>query len=302
MEGRDGSRTELRIASGYTYRMACNDPQIETLLNHFSPSDAAILEWLKPIIVDSMLRDIAYADFGLDEEEYFAALVPIRDGHKIPDPLPWFPREALNLTRWLEPDDPVWKPDYLGPNNEMGSGGLIWKPQACGERGHWIRFFSCAVLLKAADDVESQDYITEENDTLIQFIASALWLGSDAVDHALRLVCWRTLRMSSDNEEYPFFAMAILLLRMTQFEKGSNAKELQMLADWVIAEEARTRIGLWRVESEEWLLGLTNFDQRHNIWRKVISDVLLDSSKRLPKPTAFKLREIAERIAPIRSV
>ncbi|BDI28983.1 hypothetical protein CCAX7_10340 [Capsulimonas corticalis] len=277
------------------------DPTIEALLQGLSPSSTSLLEWLKPIIDDSMLRDIAYADYGLNEEEYFAALVPIRDGHKIPDPLPWFPREALHLRRWSEPDDPVWKPHNLGPNNEMNRAGLIWKPQARGERGHWIRFFSCAVLLRAADDVESQDYITEENDTLIQFIASALRLGADAVDHALRLLYWRTLRMSSDKYEYPFFAMAILLLRVTQFEKGSNAKELQMLADWVIAEEARGRLEIWRVESEEWLLGLTNFDQRHDRWREVASAVLMDPSTGIPEPAASTLREVAGRIAPRRN-
>ncbi|MEO7716519.1 MAG: hypothetical protein ABIY70_09970 [Capsulimonas sp.] len=260
--------------------MAIHDPTIDALLNSFYPSGTALLDWLKPHIDDSILQEISYADYGRRVNAHYGILVAIRDEQKIPSPLEWCPRETLELMRWSEPEDPEWGPGSTG------------------ERGHWIRIFSCAVLLKAADDPDSMKILDSENDTLIQFVASALWLGPEAIHHALQFLSWRILRMM-DDDEYPFFAMAILLLRAAEFAPGSDSEELRQLADWIVIEEELVRGKLnWGCASVEWLLGLMNFDQRHNRWREVTSAVLLDPAKNIPEPAASALREIAERIAP----
>jgi hypothetical protein len=149
-----------------------------SLLLPFKPSESALLDWLRPHIDDSLLPEIAAADYGVQSDEDFAALLPIRDQQIIPFPLRWIPREVLELIRWSEPEDPAWKPGSTGT------------------RGHLMRAFSCAVLLKAADNPETRGYIEGENDTLIQLISSVLYLGREACENALRFLCWRASRLS----------------------------------------------------------------------------------------------------------
>ncbi|MCW3058824.1 MAG: hypothetical protein JWQ02_645 [Capsulimonas sp.] len=264
--------------------MASQAQTIDALLNSFSPSSTALLDWLKPRVDDAMLWEIAQADYGFDAHKKLAALLQIRNTPETMEPLEFGTQEVLELIRWSEPDDPLWQPSGVG------------------ERGHWMRLFSCAVLLKVGGDPVVRNYLTQENSTLIQLVASVLRLGQKAIRNVLSFVCWRTLLMTSDDEaadgEYPFFAMSILLLCAAEFEPGNSGAELALLADWVIDEELRTQNARYRVQSDEWLLGLTNFDSNHDTWRKVTSTVLLDPTKNIPEPAASALRQIAERIPP----
>jgi hypothetical protein len=263
--------------------LASEDRAIDALLHQYSPSNTALFDWLKPHIDDSMLQEIAGADYGLYKEEYFQALVPIRDDPKIPIPLEWPPIEVLETVHWYEVDSPSW-------NSSLNS-----------EQGHWIRLFSCAILLKAGDAPEARDYTEEENSILIQLVDSALWLGNEATHNALRLLCWRILCVAPEDadDDYPFFVMAILILRVALFEAGQDPSELILIVNWVIAAEARARNDEKRsLDTDEWLLGLTNRGQKHDRWRKVASAVLLNPTKNIPEPAASALRGIAERILP----
>jgi hypothetical protein len=270
--------------------MTGEDQTIASLLNSFSPSGTALLEWLKPHIDDSMLWEIADADSGYLIEENFAVLSSIRDEQRMPSPLRWSPREALEIVR------------------SSGPGSWPWNDTE-GEWSHLIQAFSCAVLLKAANDPESFKYILAENEAIIQLIDSILRLGADAMQNALSFLCWRVLTCTPDaelvtsefeivNEEYPFFVMAILLLRVAAFEPGQDATEFKLLAEWIVFEEAWVRSQDCEGYGPEWLLGLTNYVQQHARWRQVISDVLLDPAKGIPEPAASALRGIAERILP----
>jgi hypothetical protein len=94
------------------------------------PSDQrAAVEYLRGLIDEDMLREIAEADYALDASKHLEALLPIWKGDALTALDSWFSMEVLELIRWSEPEDPYWEP---------GSKGL---------RGHKMRAFSCAVLL-----------------------------------------------------------------------------------------------------------------------------------------------------------
>jgi hypothetical protein len=161
-----------------------------------------------------------------------------------------------------------------------------------------MRAFCCGVLLQAADAPETRELLSSENNTLIVLVESALCLGKDASDSTRRFLAWRVQRMPTDFEERPFFAMALLLLQAALFEPDQDATDLNLLCEWVTAEESKARAvqGEW-CENEEWLLGLTNFDQRHEVWRRVAQEVLLNPAKSFPEPAATKMRDIARRLS-----
>src|ERR1700761_2888417 len=95
----------------------------------FSPDPNALLRLVSKHVNESMLNEIAAADYGDKVAEHLAPLRQIRDGRSLRAPMRWEPREVLELIRWSEPDIPDWKP---------GSSG---------ERGHWMRAFCCSALL-----------------------------------------------------------------------------------------------------------------------------------------------------------
>ena len=57
--------------------MTMNSPVIN-LLNHFNPSETALLDWLRPYIDDSLLDEIAAAEGGC-----FHKLSVVCDGYRI---------------------------------------------------------------------------------------------------------------------------------------------------------------------------------------------------------------------------
>src|SRR5436305_280319 len=102
------------------------------LLAVFPPSADRLLDVARQQVDDGMLREIAAADYGRDVDIHLAALRPIRDQGIVPAPLGWHPGEVLELIRWSDPEDPAHKPG------------------ATGRRGHQMRAFACAALLRTA--------------------------------------------------------------------------------------------------------------------------------------------------------
>lgn len=258
---------------------------IRDLLLKLGPSETAFLEWLAPHLNDSHLHKIADADLCLDEAQNFQALKHIQQGRPMPVPLEWIPREVLSLRRWIEPCDPH-------------QSGLHSIPQITDKA--LICAFCCAVLLQAADSPQTLDLIASEVSTLIQYVAAARCLGRAASESALRSLCWRVLRLPDApeySEEFPFFAMAILLLYATLFVPYQDGSDLNLLADWVMEVEAQTREE-WGAPGSPlpWLLGLTLFEQRHAVWRRLAQEILFDSAKSFPEPAATKIRGMAKRL------
>jgi len=261
------------------------NPRVEELLRRLNPSETALQEWLQPRIDNAMLRAIANSDSGGSScEEYFRALKRIQQGKQIPLHLHWIPRYVLEVNRFCEPDTPEW---------------IAYSAEYKGEHGHLIRAFCCAVLFRAADDPEVDGYVLGDNYALIQLLASVLYLGREAMERALRLFCWRILRLPEYHDERPFYSLGLLLLYASLFETTQDGAGLIVLAEWVV-EEVDWVISIDMIfgDSEEWLLGLTNYDLRHEVWRRLSQEILLDPSKGYPEPCATVLRDIAHRLVP----
>lgn len=125
-------------------------PLPDELLGLFAPDPEALLNRLRPLISDRMLEVIAGADYGNETEVHLRELKPIRDNGTFPAPVQWHPKEVLDLTRWLTPEneEPRWKT------------GLSLR------ENHLIRLFSCAALLRTAAEPENDGYFDGENQTI----------------------------------------------------------------------------------------------------------------------------------------
>lgn len=210
------------------------------------------LAWLIGLaseVDDSMLAEIAQADYGMDADEHLAHLKNIRDNQIFDVPLGWCPKEVLGLIRWSEPEDPSWKP---------GSTGL---------RGHLMRAFSCASLLYAASMPENFELFEGENQTIAQLLDSLRHINNPAhTKEAAKLIAYLLENCPEKDEERPFEVLALLVLAL---RARASEKLIGDLAAWVIEEEQTIRNAPWAVlpdDDAHWLLGLTFFDMRHNRW------------------------------------
>lgn len=242
-----------------------------------------LLTLLSPQITDELLSDIAMADYGMDVEQHLAGLRAIRMGD-IPLPLAWEPREVLELVRWSEPDQPASRWDHKG----------------VGRAGHLQRAFACTALLMAAAVPQNRNLLLGgENATLIQLIASLLTLEETMQHAGMRLLGERLLALDLEDGDRPFFALGLLLLAAAL--PKSEPTQLAELAVWVLAEEARCReylalVAPWQQRSDRWLLGLTNFNSRHDAWEALTVRLLGIPLATLPPALAPPLQTIVERI------
>lgn len=246
----------------------------------FPPSADALLHLARAGVDDSMLREIARADYGMDEAGHLAALRPIRDHGIVPVPMGWEPKEVLELIRWSQPEDPGWKPGSTG------------------ERGHRMRAFACAALLRAAAEPPNDGYFGGENSTLAQVIESALELGPEVQEAAARFLTWRTPGMGEDDER-PFFAFGLLALAVLLRAGRLSDDDLAAAARWVLAEEAAERAALGAAlppNAEEWLLGLTFFNSRDTVWRRLAGRIATEAAAIPPGDARDALVDVAVRL------
>ena len=164
--------------------------------NSPEPSDEPLMSLVFQHVDDSMLREIAAADYGMDVHAHLRALHVAKTGN-LPDPMPWQPMEVLELVRWFEPED------------------LKWKPRSAGTRGHWMRLFSCAILLRAGSDPKNNGYFTGEDSTIIQLVDSAIKLGKKSSEAALPFLLWCNQHRELHAGDTGYFAEAILCLAVS---------------------------------------------------------------------------------------
>jgi hypothetical protein len=175
------------------------------LLARLNPTDKPLFALLFQHIDDTMLAEISRADFGYDADIHLEALHRIREG-TIPVPMLWCPGKVLDFTQWKEPNDSTAKDMQIKI------------------RGHWIRLFACTVLIRASIELQDYEYNTEDwayldgDETVIQFLDSALKLNSDTSLAALQFLAWRMQYqmqcpwLDEDMGNCPFYVVAMLLL------------------------------------------------------------------------------------------
>ena len=214
------------------------------------PDSDALLVALSGIVDDGDLQIIANADYGNDAPKHFAVLHRIaREGH-IPRPLLWEPGEVLELTRWSEPD-PAWSQEDIAAE-------------------HRRRAFACAALLRSYGEQENTHHCWGENQTLAQLVASLHALDIDLSTQTAAFLAWLTPLLPAQNpEEYPYFGLALLWAALALPSVPDQA--LSDLIDWIILteDEAASR---WRQRysdylGSDWLLHLTLFNSRQDVWR-----------------------------------
>lgn len=177
----------------------------DDLLARLDPTDEPLFALLFQHVDDEMLTEISRADFGYDADIHLEALRRIREG-AIPVPMPWNPGQVLGLTQWTELDDSTSKDIQIGI------------------RGHWIRLFACTVLIRASIELQNHECKTEdwayldEDETIVQFLDSALKLDADTSLAALQFLGWRMqyqiqcALLDEDMGNGPCYAVAMLLL------------------------------------------------------------------------------------------
>jgi len=214
----------------------------------FEPNDGALLQSLASHVDEWMLREIAEADYGMRANEHYAALRPMRDSGFVPEP-DWVPQEVLELVRWSEPDQPDWKP-----------GGQ-------GARGHWMRAFCCASLLRMAGEKGMRAHVSF-NETVAGLVASldavnaALWM------EAVSFLAWFIDRMaeSGDREEEPFVGVGLLYCAL--HVDAIPDQSITDLCQWIISrEEAESQGPMGTANDLGWLHRISFHNQRREIWK-----------------------------------
>jgi hypothetical protein len=258
-------------------------PVQQQLLAPLNPNESALTPLFQAHIDESMLREISAADYGWKADECYELLQPVlKTGAIVPDD--FNVREVLELIRWSEPEDLEWSPGGHGP------------------RGHWMRLFACAALVRLAPS--NRDFFDGECSTVAQLVSSAIELGRPVARAAESLLAWRFLAYPGADPDCAFLAFAILLLAAHLGHAEDNGQWLKDLATWVEDEESRSRNALstWFSSSpqwNQWLTGLTAFNQREAVWRSLAHRILARPERAHPSEASEALQLLGELVAGI---
>lgn len=250
------------------------------IVKAFPPLDRALLGTMCRQIEDSMLREIAKADYGHKAEEHFAALRRIRDGYSVPQPMEWIPHEVLSLVQWTDPENTARNPTRTG------------------ERGHRIRAFACATLLWADVIGGCSD---DENQKLASLVDSSMVLDYDVKAALAGFVTWRIGKLDVHSANQPFYFVALLVLCiLLQKRKKLKDEVLGEVAEIAIMTEARVREAQcesgYIPRSSRWLFGLTFYDMRNDLWKSFATFIIQASDSMKSKESAKKLRNLGQLI------
>ncbi|MFA6113384.1 MAG: hypothetical protein WC729_05315 [Sphingomonas sp.] len=193
---------------------------------------------------DAMLQEIADADYTAGAQLHYDALLGMRDKGLLPA-FAWHPHEVLELIRWSEPD----RPDH--------------KPGGAGVRGHWMRAFCCAALLRSAGTADMGAY-NSFNETVAGLVASLEAVGADLWNEAGSLLTWFVDRTASAGyaEEDAFLGVALLHCALRAGGVADDA--IVALCRW-IAEREKAVVGRFPTD-DTWLHRTTPHDQRRDTW------------------------------------
>lgn len=261
----------------------------ETALATFAPHPDALVERLAEEIDHAMLLDMARLDYGRDVADNLAALRRLRSGTVLPAPMAFAPREVLELTRWFRPDDE--------PVAERR------------RRGHVMRAFACAHLLRASGELGNHALCEGQNQTLVNLLWSLDALRGAHERAAIGLVAWLMGRLAPDQrppdafdwyfDDVPFLGLAILWLGLRMRPRLPDVA-LVAVCEWTSeAEESgnhrhNTRYGL---APGRWLLAGTTHNLCHAEWRRLGRVILDEEVTGLSGETADWVRLIATLLA-----
>jgi hypothetical protein len=209
------------------------------LIDALNPGADALLRAISAHITDDMLDEIARADYGEEVESHLAALLPIRDEARFIVPMQWCPGEVLELIRYSQPETPDWKP---------GSPKI---------RGHWMRAFASAALLRA--QFPPWNYgadAARPSVSLIQLTYSLRALPVNFNVEAAQFVAYLMQQsdLEGNDEEVLYYAIALLWFAL-HLGKPPRDELLVELCEWLVLREAQLAEAL-PGGFDRWLLGI----------------------------------------------
>jgi len=217
------------------------------LLKKYESNKNGLLSEISTDVTDEMLDTISKADYGWKSEVCFPILQKIRDTKTTPLKTEFIVGETLSLTQWGEPKTPEEHIERL--------------------------FCSTTLLMLYPTDGISIGY--NEIAPLAVFMESIYTFNNSYHKQALSLIIWRMLfeeeyeyqddidsLLSSSTNEFYIYTLILLLILNQKAEEDVN-----FLVQMLIEIDKNSRIDGLFVENETFLLGLTNHDYRHNIWK-----------------------------------
>ena len=198
---------------------------------------SALFDELRRRIPRATIESIAGNDYGQDMPEHLAALDEYVRTGGIRHPIRWVPLEVLQLERWSEGD----------------------------HIDHVSRAFACTAL--CIDDAGPSSATDGNESTIAVLLESALVIGE--VDAAIGLFA-AMANSYGDAGMRPFAELALVLAAVW---RDAGDPRIPPLVARIVHDEAQLRETYTRW-APQWLLGLTNFDQRHALWRQLARAIL----------------------------
>jgi hypothetical protein len=214
-----------------------------SLRSSANPSGLALINWLKTKISRRDLEEIAANDNGEEIPDHLAGIELQLSESLGLGPLPWCPREVLELERWQEPDRSY---DGQAPT---------------GRHGHWKRLLACSILLRSAAGIripsaveDAEFFLDPSGMTLLQLTRSAIAVADEGPTLALGFLIWLYEQFSYPSL-LPFVAFCAFLLWMESNANDYDCESIGEVIRWVEAEELRCRDMLApNVTSDRWVV------------------------------------------------
>ncbi len=249
----------------------------DSLLHEFPPRADLLLQECSRLVDDKMLREIASADYDYDLDNHLRALRRIRDDQHIDVPMDWEPKEVLELTRWLIPENA--EEDVQ-------------------------RAFSCAALLVFAAAPDAQEYEHSEFNTLISLVHSALALGQCLPQASAQFFTWRLTNISRRSYHIVtrgFYSFALACLACLTKVDRFTSDQWSEIASWVereVAADVEALEGSFMTDTG-WLLSNDNMMQQQciDLWREIAEDARENAAHVVPPPARAMMIELFRRVA-----
>jgi hypothetical protein len=231
------------------------DAALARLLDGLEPAELALRDWVRTRLNASIVRELAAADYGWRAEEHRQGIEALLVARRLPADLAWTPGEVLRLSSHAVPADPQRQP---------GSPG--W-------RAHVVRLFSCLVLVRADDTASPAG-------TLAGLVESALELGPEATDHAVRYLAWCRRHepgaWRDDAEALPLLTLGLLLLYVMAPGRGDPGVAAGLARAFAGEAEALLGEHWWPGQAPAAALKAATGGNAWRIWRALVGRCLID--------------------------
>jgi hypothetical protein len=201
-----------------------------------------LLDRLRSEVGAERLQQIAENDYGHEAEAYFRVLESITRTGLVPHPL-WDPLEVLQLERWHD--------DRHGPTD------------------HLARAFACTLL--CIDDPAPGSRQEGNESTIAVLLESCIALGTAYLDDLVGLLA--PMADTYGDRGMRIFAEFALVLAAAWLDPADP--RLPGAVARLLHDEPRfLETSLIISHADGWLLRLTNFNQRHGVWRSLARAIL----------------------------